>query len=105
MYDSVCTQMMKSLLILFYHWPIRDSVQCGPTETNSDGTYYCDVTVSLPGVNPCFVPEEYMKITLFVTGMLALRTYSDGIQLAGLLNTNFSTEARNYSILWGGGLV
>jgi len=36
--------------------------------------YYCDVTVSVPGVNPYFVPEEYTKITLFVRGMYCVLT-------------------------------
>jgi len=52
---------------------LNKSLTIANVQLDNNGTYYCDVTVSVPGVNPYFVPEEYTKITLFVTGMLALR--------------------------------
>ena len=51
--------------------PLNKSLNIASVQLDNNGTYYCDVTVSVPGVNLYPVPEEYTKITLFVTGMLA----------------------------------
>jgi len=43
--------------------PLNKSLTIASVQLDNNGTYYCDVTVSVPGVNPYFVPEEYTKIT------------------------------------------
>ena len=49
--------------------PLNKSLTIASVQLDNNGTYYCDVTVSVPDANPYFVPEEYTKITLFVTGI------------------------------------
>ena len=51
--------------------PLNKSLTIVSVQLDDNGTYYCDVSVSVPDANRYFVPEEYTKITLFVTGMLA----------------------------------
>jgi len=46
--------------------PLNKSLTIANVQLDNNGTYYCDVTVFLPSVNPYFVPEEYTKITLYV---------------------------------------
>ena len=60
--------------------PLSKSLNIASIQLDNNGTYYCDVSISVPGAgNTYFVPEEYTRITLFVTGVLALVTYSDGV--------------------------
>ena len=54
--------------------PLNKSLTIASVQLDNNGTYYCDVTVSIPGVNPYFVPEEYTKITLSVTGIYRVLT-------------------------------
>jgi len=49
---------------------LTQSLTIASVQLDNNGTYYCDVTNSVPGVNPYFVPEEYTKITVFVTGII-----------------------------------
>ena len=46
--------------------PLNKSLTIANVQLDNNGTYYCDVTVFFPSVNPYFVPEEYTKITLYV---------------------------------------
>ena len=59
--------------------PLNKSLTIADVQLDNSGTYTCDVTISVPGVNAYPVPQT--KITLFVRGMLALITYSDGTLL------------------------
>ena len=47
--------------------PLNKALTIANIQLDNNGTYYCDVTISVPGVNPYFVPST--KITLFVTGI------------------------------------
>ena len=49
--------------------PLNKSLTIASVQLDNNGTYYCDVTVSVPDGNFYPVPEEYTKITLFVTGI------------------------------------
>ena len=59
--------------------PLNKSLTIADVQLDNNGTYTCDVTISVPGVNAYPVPQT--KITLFVRGMLALINYSDGTLL------------------------
>ena len=61
--------------------PLSKSLSIANIQLDNNGTYYCDVSISVPDGNMYFVPEEYTRVTLFVTGMLASVTDSDGTLL------------------------
>ena len=51
--------------------PLNKSLTIVNVQLDNNGTYYCDVSVSVPRVSRVYyVPNEYTRITLFVTGIV-----------------------------------
>ena len=50
--------------------PLNKSLTIVNVQLDNNGTYYCDVTISVPGATPYFVPEE---INLYVLEGLLIK--------------------------------